>query len=184
MATTTFPRSLAKIGAIALAACGGAAATAPDRAPGAAAIEAPTEARTAPVLTLGRELETPRFRILPDGTLRDGDDVFGRLEADGTLRRGDGSACLRVDPDGALAHVPPSRARNDHGIGFRIDGDALFMTENGRTERIMEIADGTLVVELERNPIAGLTPEYHRTVLAAYALYFMMALAEGEPRLF
>ncbi len=47
-------------------------------------------------------------------------------------------------PPASATVVPPSRARRDHDLVFRIDGNRLLMSERGRTEAIMVLVEGDL----------------------------------------
>lgn len=157
-------------------ACG--SASPPAAEPEAAAPAPTTEPAVQPVLVLGVGLRAARFELLADGTVRDGVSVWGRLEVDGTLRRADGSVCARVARSGAIVFEPRAgAARSD--LSLYIEGRDLVMVEDGEPHVVMSVDGGDLVHDGRRDTVPGLTPERHRAMLAAHALFFMVLFFDG-----
>jgi hypothetical protein len=164
---------------LALAGCGHAAASPGSANEPTSGTEAPDTAVVdqGPVLVLGRAFTAGQIEIGADGTI--GGGVLGRMDADGTLRRADGTVCAHIARDGTFHIEPPSRL---HDIQtFRIEGDTLIaLHAEHAPEVVATVVDGGLALDGRPVAIAGLTPEYHRTVLAAFAL-MLIAMEESGP---
>lgn len=157
---------------LALAACG-STATSTTLAP-AAAGTVPSDA-----LVLGLRMNFGRFDVLEDGTITDGTETMGRVGADGSLYRADGSLAARVGADGTITLEPPVLVEDDPSFGLRIDGDSLVLTEDGEPHVVASItADEMVVGSGPPRHVDGLTPERHRALLACHAV-LVLALAES-----
>ena len=174
------PSTRLLISCLALAcACGGATRETPAASTDPVATRASEADPT--VLRIGGEARAGGIRLLGDGTVRGDDFVFGRVAADGTLYRPNGSVCARVARDGTITLADPGRADPAFG-GMRIEDDALWMVADGQTMELARIVDGALVTRGERQPIEGLNPDNHLAVLAARALFMLVAAVERPVR--
>lgn len=173
--------------ALSVAGCGGPpAATAASESPTSGAEVADTGAATpveavGPVLTLGVRLSAGQYVIMESGALMFGSNLFGTLEADGTLRREDGSVLARVARDGTIAIESPDRAQGSSLVA-RIEGDSLVVVEGHHEPvTVAAIENGTLLRGSVREPVEGLTPDLYRTMLAAHAMMLLMLSESSMP---
>ena len=127
----------------------------------------PVTQAPSPVLRIDLELNTGRFTVRPDGVVVDDNQTpWGRIDADGTLYRQDGSVFARVGRDGSITLDDPSRVTDASFGGARIVGDALRFIEQGVDQEYEHVEGDVLVREDQRLIVPGLTPDRVRTVLA------------------